>query len=76
MLLATRSDLGAFLAGDPSARLANGWRRDLLGEPVRRLLAGEFALAFDGNGGLELERRSGEPVTVDLAVPEASWAPR
>jgi ribonuclease D len=76
MLLATRSDLGSFLAGDPSARLANGWRRDLLGEPVRRFLAGEFALAFDGNGGLELEVRSGEPVTVDLARPEASWAPR
>jgi ribonuclease D len=76
MLLATRSDLGAFLAGDPHARLADGWRRDLLGEPVRRLLAGEFALAFDGNGGLELERRSGEPVTVDLAVPDAAWTPR
>jgi ribonuclease D len=72
-LLATRSDLAAFLGGDPNARLATGWRRDLLGEPVRRLLAGEFALAFDGNGGLELERRSGEPVTVDLAVPDAPW---
>ena len=75
MLLATRSDLGAFLAGDPSARLAVGWRRDLLGEPVRRLLAGEFALAFDGSGGLALERRSGEPVSVELAVPTASWTP-
>jgi ribonuclease D len=73
MLLATRADLGAFLAGDPNARLASGWRRDLLGDPVRRLLEGEFALAFDGNGGLELERRSGEPVTVDLAVPTAPW---
>jgi ribonuclease D len=76
MLLATRADLGAFLADDPSARLASGWRRDLLGDPVRRLLAGEFALAFDGNGGLELERRSGEPVTVDLAVPTAPWTAR
>jgi len=74
-LLATRSDLAAFLGADPNARLAAGWRRDLLGEPVRRLLAGEFALAFDGNGGLELERRSGEPVTVDLAVPDAPWTP-
>jgi ribonuclease D len=73
MLLATRADLGAFLAGDLQARLAHGWRRDLLGDPVRRLLEGEFALAFDGNGGLELERRSGEPVTVDLAVPTATW---
>jgi ribonuclease D len=76
MLLATRADLGSFLAGDPDARLAHGWRRELLGEPVRRLLDGEFALAFDGKGGLALERRSGEPVTVDLAVPEAAWAPR
>lgn len=76
MLLATRSDLGSFLAGDPNARLAKGWRRDLLGEPVRRLLAGEFALAFDGNGGLALERRSGEPVSVELAVPDAAWAPK
>jgi ribonuclease D len=76
MLLATRSDLGSFLGGDPTARLANGWRRDLLGEPVRRLLDGEFALAFDGNGGLELERRSGEPVIVELPVPDAAWAPR
>ena len=74
MLLATRSDLASFLSGDPNARLAHGWRRELLGEPVRRLLAGEFALAFDGNGGLELERRSGEPVTVDLPVPHAPWA--
>ena len=69
MLLATRADLGAFLNGDPQARLAHGWRRELLGEPVRRLLAGEFALAFDGNGGLALEQRSGQPVTVDLPVP-------
>ena len=74
MLLATRSDLAAFLSGDANARLAKGWRRELLGDPVRRLLAGEFALAFDGNGGLELERRSGDPVTVDLPVPHAPWA--
>lgn len=74
MLLGTRSDLASFLVGDPKARLAMGWRRALLGDPVRRLLAGEFALAFDGNGGLELERRSGEPVTVDLPVPHAPWA--
>lgn len=78
-LLATRSDLASFLAaaaaGDPkgTGRLAKGWRRELLGEPIRRLLAGEFALAFDGKGGLALERRSGEPVVVELPVPEA-WA--
>lgn len=72
-LLATRADLAAFLAEDPSARLASGWRADLLGGPVRRLVAGEFALAFNGHGGLALERRSGDPVVVDLPVPRARW---
>jgi ribonuclease D len=73
-LLATRSDLSSFLNGDPSARLAMGWRHQLLGEPIRRLVAGDFALAFDGKGGLTLEERSGRPVTVDLPVPSATWA--
>jgi ribonuclease D len=72
-LLATRSDLAGFLSGDEDSRLARGWRRDLLGDPVRRLLDGEFALAFDGDGRLALERRSGQPVTVDLPVPRAPW---
>lgn len=72
-LLATRGDLSAFLNGDPTARLANGWRHELLGEPIKRLVAGDFALAFDGRGGLTLERRSGEPITVDLPVPDAPW---
>ncbi|MGE3836115.1 MAG: ribonuclease D [Acidimicrobiia bacterium] len=75
-LLATRSDLSAFLAGTPGARLATGWRRDLLGDPVRRLLNGEFALAFDGRGGLALERRSGDPVHVELPVPDPPWPRR
>lgn len=72
-LLATRADLAALLGEDPNARLATGWRADLLGEPVRRLVRGEFALAFDGRGGLALERRSGEPVTIELPVPRARW---
>lgn len=75
-LLATRADLSAFLAGDGDGRLASGWRRDLLGEPVRRLVDGEFALAFDGRGGLALERRSGQPVQVDLPVPDRRWPRR
>lgn len=73
-LMATRADLAAFLAGDETSRLATGWRRDLLGDPVRRLLAGEFAVAFDGGGTLALEKRSGEPVVVDLPVPDVPWA--
>ena len=57
-LLATRSDLHSFLRGDPEARLATGWRDELVGAPVRRLVDGQAALAFDGRGGLALEARS------------------
>jgi ribonuclease D len=62
-LLATRSDLNAFLRGDENAKLAHGWRAELVGEPVRRVVAGEAALAFDGRGGLLLEARSHLPPT-------------
>ena len=60
-LLATRSDLVALLRGDESARALQGWRADVVGEPVRRLAAGDAALAFDGHGGLLLEERSHRP---------------
>ena len=53
-LLATRNDLVAFLRGDEHARLATGWRHDLLGDGIRRLVAGSAALTFDGKGGLRL----------------------
>jgi len=53
-LLATRHDLVALLRGDREARLASGWRGELLGEGIRRLVAGEAALTFDGHGGLNL----------------------
>lgn len=61
-LLATRSDLEALLRNDPNARLANGWRAGLVGEPVRKLVSGEAALAFSGDGSLLLEERSHRPV--------------
>jgi len=72
-LLATRSDLTAFLQRDPNARLASGWRAELVGGPAERLVAGELALAFDGTGALVLERRSGEAVTAELRRPTATW---
>lgn len=53
-LLATRHDLVAFLRNDPDARLATGWRGEFLGEGIRRLVAGQAALTFDGKGGLSL----------------------
>jgi len=62
-LLATRNDLEALLRGDASARLAEGWRAEIVGEPIRRLLAGEAAVAFAGGGELVIEERSGRPLT-------------
>jgi len=60
-LVATRNDIEALLAGDPDARLTQGWRADLVGERIRRLVAGEAALAFDGKGNLLLEDRGTLP---------------
>ena len=60
-LLATRADIEAMIRGDADARLSRGWRSEMVGEPLRRLVAGEAALAFD-NGKLVLEERSHRPV--------------
>ena len=53
-------------AGDADARLTIGWRAELVGEPIRRLVDGEAALAFDGKGELVLEERSHRDVTCEL----------
>jgi ribonuclease D len=53
-LLATRSDLVALLRGDADARLASGWRAAMVGDGIKRLVAGDAALAFDGRGELRL----------------------
>jgi ribonuclease D len=57
-LLATRADLVAFLSKDPSSRLGAGWRVELVGRQLARLIAGDAALAFEGAGRLVLEARS------------------
>jgi ribonuclease D len=56
-LLATRADLEDLLRGVPGARLTQGWRAELVGEPIRRLVEGEATLAFDRSQGLVLEDR-------------------
>jgi len=53
-LLATRADVQAIAAGRSSGRLASGWRAELAGNALRRLLAGEAALTGDGRGGVRL----------------------
>lgn len=57
-MVATRNDIESLLAHDPDARLTRGWRADLVGERIRRLVEGEAALAFDGRGNLVLEDRA------------------
>ena len=61
-LLATRTDLEELLRGVEGARLASGWRADLVGAQIGDLVAGRAALAFDGRGGLVLEERSRHPL--------------
>jgi ribonuclease D len=69
-LLATRSDLVDLLVDADDARLRVGWRAELVGDQIRRLVEGEAALAFDGAGGLLLEPRFGFAGTSD--APESS----
>ncbi len=56
-LLATRADVEALVRGDQDARLASGWRGEMAGEPITRLVAGDVALAFE-DGNVVLEERS------------------
>lgn len=53
-MLATRADLVAFLSNDESARLRHGWRNEILGEGIERLVTGRAALTFDRGAGLRL----------------------
>ncbi len=56
-LLATRADVEAFLRDDDDAQLAQGWRAELVGNHIRRLVDGDASLAFD-NDSVVLEQRS------------------
>jgi ribonuclease D len=60
-LLATRFDISNLLCGEPS-RLDSGWRSTIAGDPIRRLMSGEVAAAFDSDGTLVLEERSHRPL--------------
>ncbi len=56
-LLATRADIEALLGDLPGARLREGWRAELIGQPIKDLVEGRATLAFDGDRGLLLEPR-------------------
>lgn len=49
-LLGTRKDIVDLLAGNEGARLAQGWRADILGRDVELLIQGRMALTFRSEG--------------------------
>ena len=53
-LLATRSDITAFLRQSPNARLRQGCRAILVGDDLMRILNGEVGLSVDRDGHLKL----------------------
>lgn len=63
-MLGSRNDIEEFVRSGNS-RLAHGWRHDLVGSPIRSLLAGDAAVAFDGDGRVIVEKRSHEPINGD-----------
>lgn len=72
-LLGTRADIQDLLSRSDDARLAQGWRKLVVGDAVSHLVDGDAALAFDGNGGLVLEERSGKRYGTEVPVPDAEW---
>lgn len=58
-LVATRGDVAAFVRGDGEGRLSRGWRQEMVSGGLKALMDGNAALAFDGEGRLVLEERSG-----------------
>ncbi|HXZ61606.1 MAG TPA: HRDC domain-containing protein, partial [Acidimicrobiales bacterium] len=67
-LLATRTDIAQLLCGEPN-RLDAGWRREIVGDPLRKLAEGQVAAAFDRRGHLVLEERSRRPARHDRPAP-------
>lgn len=63
-MLGSRSDIEEFVRSGES-RLAHGWRHDLAGSAIRSLLAGDAAVAFDGDGRVIVEKRSHQPIDSD-----------
>lgn len=53
-LLATRSDITALLRNQPDARLTDGWRANIVGDDIRRIVSGHAGLSFDTHGKLRL----------------------
>ena len=59
-LIGSRADIEALLRGEHGARMATGWRADLVGKPIKMLMEGSAAVAFNSDQRLVLEQRSNE----------------
>lgn len=59
-LLATRTDIEAYLGGEGPSRLRSGWRAEVVGRVLDGLVDGSVAVAFE-DGELVLEARSHVP---------------
>jgi ribonuclease D len=59
-LIATQSELSALISslrrgeGSDHLRVANGWRRELVGDELKELMEGRRALSVDPDGGLRV----------------------
>jgi ribonuclease D len=59
-LIATQAELAALVTslrrglGGDHVRVANGWRRELVGAELCELVAGRLALSVDPGGGLRV----------------------
>jgi ribonuclease D len=69
-IVASRSDIESLLAGRETGRLAEGWRREMVGEPVLRLVQGTASVALE-KGALVLEERSYRTIS----APDAGTTP-
>ena len=69
-VVASRADIESLLAGRDTGRLASGWRRAMVGEPVLQLVQGTASVALE-DGSLVLEERSYRTII----APEAGTPP-
>lgn len=53
-LLGTRQDMMDLLRKSKSSRLSTGWRAEIVGKDIEKILSGEAGLSFDGRGRLRL----------------------
>jgi ribonuclease D len=57
-LLATRGDIENYLRRSPDSQLRRGWRAELAGDSLARIVSGQAGVAYDGSSRLVLVDRA------------------